>query len=203
MAHVTLQEAETPTAAAAAAADDKEFSVSHPLQNEWTLWFDSPASQAKQGTWMDNLYKICTFGTVRCAARSQSSVAGPRHANWSASRARFLLALLWSRRWRPSGGADHARRARAQPQSVAPSLTAALCPCAALACPSSVFNNVPSPVDLDGKGGFYLLFKEGLKPLMEDEGNRHGLKYRLEVAVQDMKVFAGWWEELVRARATP
>jgi len=68
LVYVILQDVETPTMAAA--ADDKEFSVSHPLQNEWTLWFDSPASQAKPGTWMDNLYKICTFGTVRSEKRA-------------------------------------------------------------------------------------------------------------------------------------
>ena len=93
---------------------------------------------------------------------------------------------------------DHAKCSKTQERH--PLTDAAFCPFSTDARRSSVFNNVPNPVDLDGKGGFYLLFKEGLKPLMEDEGNRHGLKYRLEVAVQDMKVFAGWWEELVRAR---
>jgi hypothetical protein len=36
----------------------------HPLQCEWTLWFDSPSKKTNQTNWHDNVKQVYTFGTV-------------------------------------------------------------------------------------------------------------------------------------------
>ena len=51
-----------------------EYDVKHPLQNQWTLWFDVPEKSGgdKRGgrkpkpsdNWMDNVQNVNTFGTV-------------------------------------------------------------------------------------------------------------------------------------------
>jgi len=46
--------------------DPSNFSVKHPLQNRWTLWFDAPPQGAKlnQANWGDTLKEVVTFDTV-------------------------------------------------------------------------------------------------------------------------------------------
>jgi hypothetical protein len=44
--------------------DPENFTIKHPLQNRWTLWYDSPAKKTTQATWASNLRKIVTFDTV-------------------------------------------------------------------------------------------------------------------------------------------
>ena len=36
----------------------------HPLQHEWTLWYDSPQKKTNQQNWADNLKQIISFHTV-------------------------------------------------------------------------------------------------------------------------------------------
>jgi len=45
-------------------ADPHNFTIKHPLQNSWTLWYDNPGKKASQDSWADNLKKIVTFDTV-------------------------------------------------------------------------------------------------------------------------------------------
>ena len=40
------------------------FASKHPLQYEWTLWFDNPKLSKEGETWEENLKQIHTFGTV-------------------------------------------------------------------------------------------------------------------------------------------
>jgi len=45
-------------------ADPNNFTIKHPLQNRWTLWYDNPGKKASQSSWADFLKKIVTFDTV-------------------------------------------------------------------------------------------------------------------------------------------
>jgi len=45
-------------------AEPSNFSVKHPLQNSWTIWYDNPGKRSNQASWGDHLRKITTFGTV-------------------------------------------------------------------------------------------------------------------------------------------
>jgi translation initiation factor 4E len=44
--------------------EPSNFSVKHPLQNSWTIWYDNPQKRTNQASWGDHLKKITTFGTV-------------------------------------------------------------------------------------------------------------------------------------------
>lgn len=44
--------------------DPTNFSVKHPLQNRWTLWYDNPSGKTNQQSWADQLKKVVTFETV-------------------------------------------------------------------------------------------------------------------------------------------
>mmetsp|Transcript_5476 Transcript_5476/g.8566 ORF Transcript_5476/g.8566 Transcript_5476/m.8566 type:complete len:222 (-) Transcript_5476:202-867(-) len=42
-----------------------DFSVKHPLQRQWTMWFNPPQKQtSKSGVWTSNTSEVMTFGTV-------------------------------------------------------------------------------------------------------------------------------------------
>jgi len=45
-------------------AEPSNFSVKHPLQNSWTIWYDNPGKRSNLASWGDHLRKITTFGTV-------------------------------------------------------------------------------------------------------------------------------------------
>lgn len=45
-------------------AEPSNFSVKHPLQNAWTIWYDNPQKRTNQASWGDHLKKITTFSTV-------------------------------------------------------------------------------------------------------------------------------------------
>jgi len=45
-------------------AEPSNFSVKHPLQNSWTIWYDNPGKRSNQASWGDHLKKITTVGTV-------------------------------------------------------------------------------------------------------------------------------------------
>ncbi len=45
-------------------ADPNNFTIKHPLQNRWTLWYDNPGKQTSQASWANSLKKIVTFDTV-------------------------------------------------------------------------------------------------------------------------------------------
>jgi len=45
-------------------ADPNNFTIKHPLQNSWTLWYDNPGKKTSQQSWAENLKKIVTFDTV-------------------------------------------------------------------------------------------------------------------------------------------
>lgn len=57
-------------AAAARSAEVQElsqtidYSVKHPLQNTWTLWFDNPGKKASAQSWADNLKEIISIDTA-------------------------------------------------------------------------------------------------------------------------------------------
>ena len=36
----------------------------HPLEHNWTLWFDNPSGRQRQTTWGQTLRQVYTFGTV-------------------------------------------------------------------------------------------------------------------------------------------
>eukprot|EP00741_Cyanophora_paradoxa_P024845 tig00000310_g23986.t1 len=41
-----------------------EYSIKHPLQHRWTMWYDNPGKRVNQTNWEDNLRRILTFDTV-------------------------------------------------------------------------------------------------------------------------------------------
>eukprot|EP01087_Luapelamoeba_hula_P005925 TRINITY_DN1599_c0_g1_i1.p1 TRINITY_DN1599_c0_g1~~TRINITY_DN1599_c0_g1_i1.p1 ORF type:complete len:255 (-),score=58.98 TRINITY_DN1599_c0_g1_i1:181-945(-) len=41
-----------------------DFAIRHPLQHQWTLWYDSPRKKTTQDTWGSHLKKIVDFDTV-------------------------------------------------------------------------------------------------------------------------------------------
>lgn len=41
-----------------------DYTVKHPLQNTWTLWFDNPGKKASAQSWADNLKEIINIDTV-------------------------------------------------------------------------------------------------------------------------------------------
>jgi len=45
-------------------AEPSNFSVKHPLQNGWTIWYDNPGKRTNQASWGDHLRTITTFDTV-------------------------------------------------------------------------------------------------------------------------------------------
>jgi len=45
-------------------ADPTNFTIKHPLQNRWSLWYDNPGKKTNQASWADHLKKIVTFDTV-------------------------------------------------------------------------------------------------------------------------------------------
>lgn len=45
-------------------AEPSNFSVKHPLQNSWTIWYDNPGKRSNQASWGDHLKKITTFSFV-------------------------------------------------------------------------------------------------------------------------------------------
>ncbi|CEG69952.1 hypothetical protein RMATCC62417_05936 [Rhizopus microsporus] len=47
-----------------AAHTEVDYSVKHPLQNTWTLWFDNPGKKTSAQSWADNLKEIINFDTV-------------------------------------------------------------------------------------------------------------------------------------------
>jgi len=47
-----------------AIAEPSNFSVKHPLQNGWTIWYDNPGKRTNQASWGDHLRTITTFDTV-------------------------------------------------------------------------------------------------------------------------------------------
>lgn len=55
---------EALVASAKAFADPNNFSIKHPLQNRWTLWYDNPGKKTNTQNWSDNLKKVVTFDTV-------------------------------------------------------------------------------------------------------------------------------------------
>jgi len=44
-------------------ADPSNFSIKHPLQNKWSLWYDNPRKKT-QDTWGSHLKKVADFDTV-------------------------------------------------------------------------------------------------------------------------------------------
>jgi len=45
-------------------AEPSNFSVKHPLQNGWTIWYDNPQKRTSMASWGDHLRKVTTFTTV-------------------------------------------------------------------------------------------------------------------------------------------
>eukprot|EP00005_Dracoamoeba_jomungandri_P007364 CAMPEP_0174265756 /NCGR_PEP_ID=MMETSP0439-20130205/27783_1 /TAXON_ID=0 /ORGANISM="Stereomyxa ramosa, Strain Chinc5" /LENGTH=215 /DNA_ID=CAMNT_0015352375 /DNA_START=113 /DNA_END=760 /DNA_ORIENTATION=+ len=45
-------------------ADAQNFSIKHPLQNSWTLWYDNPRKKTSQDTWGNHLKQVADFDTV-------------------------------------------------------------------------------------------------------------------------------------------
>lgn len=62
------------SAAAPATNEAIDFSVKHPLQNTWTMWFDPPQDKRD---WKDLLQQINTFSTVEDYWRLMNNLAPP------------------------------------------------------------------------------------------------------------------------------
>jgi len=43
---------------------NSDASTKHPLEHNWTLWFDNPNGKQKQATWGQTLRSVYTFSTV-------------------------------------------------------------------------------------------------------------------------------------------
>ncbi|KAI8848369.1 translation initiation factor eIF 4e-like domain-containing protein [Chytridium lagenaria] len=55
---------EDEVAVVLAVNDPVNFTVKHPLQHKWTLWYDSQQKKATQSNWHDNLKNLITVETV-------------------------------------------------------------------------------------------------------------------------------------------
>jgi translation initiation factor 4E len=44
--------------------DRINYTVKHPLQNTWTLWFDNPGKKANSQSWSQNLKEIVSMDAV-------------------------------------------------------------------------------------------------------------------------------------------
>jgi translation initiation factor 4E len=44
--------------------DRVNYTVKHPLENTWTLWFDNPRKKATNQTWSTNLKEIVSVDTI-------------------------------------------------------------------------------------------------------------------------------------------
>ncbi len=44
--------------------DPSAFTVKHPLQRGWTLWFFNSSQKTTQANWSDNLKQVMTVSTV-------------------------------------------------------------------------------------------------------------------------------------------
>lgn len=44
--------------------DRTNYTVKHPLQNTWTLWFDNPGKKANSQSWSQNLKEIVSMDAV-------------------------------------------------------------------------------------------------------------------------------------------
>lgn len=56
-----------------------DYSVKHPLQNTWTLWFDNPKSKTNTESWADNLKEIISLDTVEDFWSTFNNVAKITH----------------------------------------------------------------------------------------------------------------------------
>ena len=54
-----------PAPAGTVFSDPTNFSIKHPLQHKWTLWYDNPRKKTTQDTWGNHLKKIVDIDTVR------------------------------------------------------------------------------------------------------------------------------------------
>lgn len=44
--------------------DPTNFTIKHPLQHRWTLWYDNPGKKTSQESWGSHLKQIVSFDTV-------------------------------------------------------------------------------------------------------------------------------------------
>jgi translation initiation factor 4E len=44
--------------------DRTNYTVKHPFQNTWTLWFDNPGKKANSQSWSQNLKEIVSMDAV-------------------------------------------------------------------------------------------------------------------------------------------
>ncbi|GAA5802866.1 hypothetical protein HPULCUR_008341 [Helicostylum pulchrum] len=56
-----------------------DYSVKHPLQNTWTLWFDNPGKKASAQSWADNLKEIISVDTVEDFWSTFNNIAKVNH----------------------------------------------------------------------------------------------------------------------------
>ncbi|XP_074272410.1 eukaryotic translation initiation factor 4E-2-like [Silene latifolia] len=42
----------------------EKMTISHPLENSWTFWFDNPSGKSKQAAWGSSMRPVYTFSTV-------------------------------------------------------------------------------------------------------------------------------------------
>lgn len=100
------------------------FTIKHPLANNWTLWYDSPGKKSSTKSWHDSLKNIITVTTVED---------------------------FWC-----------------------------------------VMNNIPIASEL-AIGSNYHLFREGVQPMWEDEGNQKGGKWVCPVLRKERNMLDGSW----------
>ncbi|ORX73708.1 eukaryotic translation initiation factor 4E [Linderina pennispora] len=59
-----MTEVQNTAAAKTVLTDAENFDTVHPLNSEWTLWFDNPSRRTNTSSWTQNLKEIVTLGTV-------------------------------------------------------------------------------------------------------------------------------------------
>jgi translation initiation factor 4E len=70
--HSSMANASDTTAHTSSTADENitvfhdrlNYTVKHPLQNTWTLWFDSPGKKANIVSWSQNLKEVTSVDAV-------------------------------------------------------------------------------------------------------------------------------------------
>ncbi|KAI8867813.1 translation initiation factor eIF4e [Ramicandelaber brevisporus] len=65
--------------------DPLDFSVKHPLQSEWTLWFDCPNKKTNHTNWSRSLKEIVTITTVEDFWGVHNNITKPTELSYGAN----------------------------------------------------------------------------------------------------------------------
>lgn len=96
-------EEETPNGSGLTA---KDLSIAHPLEHEWTFWYDKRWVRGGEVSYENNLKKIGTFGTVEDFWRHYNHMAKPAQLDWDSNYYLFKRGIkpMWEDEENHNGG---------------------------------------------------------------------------------------------------